>query len=184
MTTECRRSKIFQWAEKRFCTCVSAATGAAAVSASLKKTLFSLATTVLPADLSLQLLPRSVIRFLLPGSERNIMYPAQLPCATSSALVPGLRSFPRFFLWTSSRVTLAVRSITALPCLPLVRCLQNSAKNGGACFSYTSSVSRALCSPSAVCFITVSSFSSIELSMTSICFRQELSPLSLSGKKN
>lgn len=57
-----------------------------------EKTLFSLATTVLPADLSLQLLPRSVIRFLLPGSERNIMYPAQLPCATSSALVSGLRS--------------------------------------------------------------------------------------------
>lgn len=84
--------KEFQWAEKRFCTCVNAATGAAAVSASLKKTLFSLATTVLPADLSLQLLPRSVIRFLLPGSERNIMYPAQLPCATSSALVSGLRS--------------------------------------------------------------------------------------------
>lgn len=57
-----------------------------------EKTLFSLATTVLPADLSLQLLPRSVMRFLLPGSERNIMYPAQLPCATSSALVSGLRS--------------------------------------------------------------------------------------------
>ena len=114
MTTECRRSKIFQWAEKRFCTCVSAATGAVAVSASLKKTLFSLATTVLPADLSLQLLPRSVIRFPLPGSERNIMYPAQLPCATSSALVSGLQSFPKFFLWTSSRATLAFRSITAL----------------------------------------------------------------------
>ena len=49
---------------------------------------------------------------------------------------------------------------------------------------YASSVSRAFCSPSAVYFITVSSFSSIELSMTSICFRQVLSPLSLSGKKN
>ena len=57
-------------------------------------------------------------------------------------------------------------------------------KNGGTRFSYASSVSRAFCSPSAVYFITVSSFSSIELSMTSICFRQVLSPLSLSGKKN
>ncbi len=142
MTTECRRSKIFQWAEKRFCTCVSAATGAAAVSASLKKTLFSLATTVLPADLSLQLLPRSVIRFLLPGSECNIMYPAQLPCATSSALVSGLRSFPRFFLWTSSRATLAVRSITALPCLPLVRPPETPRKNGGSAVSYAPSVPR------------------------------------------
>ena len=33
-------------------------------------------------------------------------------------------------------------------------------------------------------FPTVSSFSSMELSITSICFRQVLSPLSLSGKKN
>lgn len=50
--------------------------------------------------------------------------------------------------------------------------------------SYAPSVSRACLSPSAVALITISSFSSIELSMTSICFRQLLSPLSSSGKKN
>ena len=68
-------------------------------------------------------------------------------------------------------------------CLPFCASPENGAKNGGTRF-YASSVSRAFCSPSAVYFITVSSFSSIELSMTSICFRQVLSPLSLSGKKN
>ena len=69
-------------------------------------------------------------------------------------------------------------------CLPKRATPEVARKNGGTRFFYASSVSRAFCSPSAVYFITVSSFSSIELSMTSICFRQVLSPLSLSGKKN
>ena len=49
---------------------------------------------------------------------------------------------PRFFLWTSSRVTLAVISITALPCLPLVRPPETPRKNGGSAVSYAPSVPR------------------------------------------
>ena len=50
----------------------------------------------------------------LPGSGRVIMCPARLPCATSSASAPASQSFRKSFLWTSSRETPAVRSITAL----------------------------------------------------------------------
>ena len=62
--------------------------------------------------------------------------------------------------------------------------VQKSRKKTEVTPSYAPSVSRACLSPSAVALMTISSFSSIELSMTSICFRQLLSPLSSSEKKN
>ena len=46
---------------------------------------------------------------------------------------------------------------------------------------YLTSVSLAFCSPSAVASMTVNSFSSIELSSLSMCWRQSLSLFCLSG---
>ena len=66
-------------------------------------------------------------------------------------------------------------------CLPKRATRNMAQKNGGYAFFYVSSVSLAFCSPSAVASMTVNSFSSIELSSLSICWRQSLSLFCLSG---
>ena len=77
---------------------------------------------------------------------------------------------PRFFLWTSSRVTLAVRSITALPCLPLVRPPETPRKNGGSAVSYAPSVPRFSMIASIIPSTSRSSLSLRELSRMLIRF--------------
>ena len=72
----------------------------------------------------------------------------------------------------ASVVTLALLAVSALP--------QNSAKNGGACFSYASSVSLAAFIAWIVASTIFSSFSSRALSMASIRFLLSL-PLFLDG---
>lgn len=67
-------------------------------------------------------------------------------------------------------------------CLPFSGTLEKShknEKNEGPL--YLTSVSLAFCSPSAVASMTVNSFSSIELSSLSMCWRQSLSLFCLSG---
>jgi hypothetical protein len=71
---------------------------------------------------------------------------------------------------TELRVTLAVRSITALPCLPLVRPPETPRKNGGSAVSYAPSVPRFSMIASIIPSTSRSSLSLRELSRMLIRF--------------
>ena len=91
---------------------------------------------------------------------------------------PGLGRLPNkqiFAFWPEGRNVKIATVWPQLPCLPFSGTCDKRRKNGGP-YSETS-VSLAFFKPSAVAFITTSSFSFMEFSITSIDFRQLPSPL-------
>ena len=73
------------------------------------------------------------------------------------------------------------RSVATPELLAETRNPGSGAKNGGRAFPYAPSVSLAFLIPSAAPSIMINSFSSIPISIRSICFRRSLSPPILSG---
>ena len=109
----CMQVKMFLLPEIPFCTCVSTGIAVNVASVSLKRTLFSLAITVLLAAW----LPKSCLLSKRPFQQRKsaavIMCPLSLLCVISISLTKSSPNCRKLYHWMNSRAIPVDKNITA-----------------------------------------------------------------------